>query len=189
MRNITALPSDGTKAPRAEDPAEYLGLLPEPCDDEVRHGHEERQPRDVAGDDRNRPRAEEPVPEQEPHTGAEAARLLGLRSRPADLHEAGDEHEGHEERGRVDVEDVRRSDDPDQDAGEHRTEHQRDAHCRLQQCVCLAEHALVLADDLGQDRCLGDEGRRAECTHGKDQHQQQRKGEQSSGIAAGEPPR
>ena len=36
------------------------------------------------------------------------------------------------ERGRVDVEDVRRSDDPDEDAGEHRTEYQRDAHCRLQ---------------------------------------------------------
>ena len=64
------------------------------------------------------------------------------------VHERGDEQERHEVGRRVDVEDVRRADQADQDAGERRAEEDRRAVRRLEERRRLRDVGLLLADEL-----------------------------------------
>src|SRR5256885_157174 len=74
--------------------------------------------------------------------------------RPAAGYEPGEEDEGDEERGGVDQEHGRGARHRDQKTGQRRPEHDREALRAAEKCIRLAEQALVLAEQLRQDRPL-----------------------------------
>ena len=82
-----------------------------------------------------------------------AAAVLG-RGDLGRVDEQSDEHERDEVGRGVDVEDVRRADDGDQHAGERRPEEDRQAVRSLEERGRRRDVAVLLADELRDDRAL-----------------------------------
>ena len=146
------VPEHGAEPEPGPDPAEQRRVLAEALDDQHRHRREEHEPRDVADDERDAPGAEEPVAGEEAEAGGEPSRLGVLLDASAAVDERGDEHDAERERDGVQEQHVRDADHGDQPARESRPEEERGPLRGLEQRVRLGEEALVLADELGEDR-------------------------------------
>ncbi len=112
-------------------------------DDDEHEGAHERVPRDEA------------QAFQQPASGL---LVEGLRARD----EQEDESEGDEIRRCVDVEDIGRTEERDEDAGQGRPDQTGGREPALEQAVRLGHRRHVLADELGQDHALGGRVRRHE---------------------------
>ena len=85
-------------------------------------------------------------------------------------------------RGRVDVEDVRRAEERDEDARERRAGEPGEGRAALDDAVRLGDRLLVLADELRQDHPLSREVRRHEAAEGEHEREQQREAQQVGAV-------
>jgi hypothetical protein len=139
-------------------------------------------PERVHQDDHSRERPHQRVAEQERHSGEKAARLLRRLGPLARGDEQEHGHERERERRRVDVEDVRRAERRDQEAGERRTEQGARLPRALEHTVGLGDRLLVVAEQLRQDHPLRREVGRVEAAECGDEEEQQGKREQVGGV-------
>ena len=143
---------------------------------------EERLPRAVDHDHRERPDAQERIAEQEADAGEHAVALLRRRGHSASRHERPDEQERDGERRRVDEEQRRRADDADQHARGGRPEQHRHARGALEERVRPRHERLVLAEQLWENNSLRTEVRREEGPRDEDDREQEPEREQAAPV-------